>query len=78
MPRLRRLSGHHVIQILAQFGFAVVSQRGSHAKLRRSVAGANQVLTIPVHAELDKGTLRAIITVYSGVRVEASFLSMRA
>jgi predicted RNA binding protein YcfA (HicA-like mRNA interferase family) len=37
-----------------------VSQRGSHVKLVREVAGTRQVLTVPLHAELDPGTLRAI------------------
>lgn len=45
-----------------QFGFEVVSQRGSHVKLRRaSPSGDKQVLTVPKHDELDPGTLRAII-----------------
>lgn len=61
-PRLRRLSGQDVISILAKFGFNVHSQRGSHVKLRRlGPAGEKQTLTIPVHRELDIGTLRAII-----------------
>lgn len=29
-------------------------------KLAREVAGARQVLTVPLHADLDPGTLRAI------------------
>jgi len=37
------------------------SQRGSHVKLRRVLLdGTKQTLTIPLHEELDKGTLRAI------------------
>jgi len=60
-PRLRRLSGPDVINILSQFGFGLVSQRGSHAKLRRlGRAGEKQTLTVPVHQELDPGTVRAI------------------
>ncbi|HEX73678.1 MAG TPA: type II toxin-antitoxin system HicA family toxin [Dehalococcoidia bacterium] len=44
------------------FGFEKHSQRGSHVKLRRiEVAGERQTLTIPLHAELDVGTLRAIV-----------------
>jgi predicted RNA binding protein YcfA (HicA-like mRNA interferase family) len=33
-PKLARLSGHEVVTILGKFGFSVVPQRGSHAKLR--------------------------------------------
>jgi len=61
MPKLKSLTGEEVIGILSQFGFEVVSQRGSHAKLRRILPdGTKQTLTIPRHEELDKGTLRAI------------------
>jgi len=38
MPKLRRLSGRQVVQILEQFRFSVVSQRGSHMKLKRRAA----------------------------------------
>ncbi|MBU2610853.1 MAG: type II toxin-antitoxin system HicA family toxin [Chloroflexi bacterium] len=62
MPRLRVLSGEDVIRILAKFGFSVFAQRGSHVKLRREVHGRAQTLTIPNHVELDRGTLRAILT----------------
>ena len=61
MPKLRRLSGPEVIRILEDFGFAVLTQRGSHVKLRRiGPAGEKQTLTIPRHGELDTGTLRGI------------------
>jgi len=61
MPRLKTLSGRDVVKILSRFGFKVVSQRGSHVKLRRILTdGTKQTLTIPLHEELDMGTLRAI------------------
>jgi len=61
-PKLKRLSGKEVLSIFSQFGFSVHSQRGSHAKLRRvSSSGESQSLTIPIHNELDVGTLRAIL-----------------
>ncbi|MFI5142571.1 MAG: type II toxin-antitoxin system HicA family toxin [Thermoanaerobaculales bacterium] len=60
-PRLRRLSGEEVIQILCkQFNFEVVARRGSHVKLRRLAGGQRQTLTVPAHPELDRGTLHAI------------------
>jgi predicted RNA binding protein YcfA (HicA-like mRNA interferase family) len=61
MPKLRRLSGHDVVAILKPFGFVVVSQRGSHMKLKRVVPAGDQVLTIPAHTTLDLGTLHAIL-----------------
>jgi len=60
MPRLKILSSEDVIRILGSFNFTVVSQKGSHVKMRRNINKINQTLTIPNHEELDKGTLRAI------------------
>jgi predicted RNA binding protein YcfA (HicA-like mRNA interferase family) len=61
MPKLKTLSGRDVVKILSKFGFEIVSQRGSHAKLGRILSdGTRQSLTIPLHEDLDKGTLRAI------------------
>ena len=61
-PKLKRLSGAEVVDILSTFGFEIYSQRGSHVKLRRiGLTGERQALTIPLHAELDVGTLRAIV-----------------
>ncbi len=60
MPKLRRLAGRDLLAILQGFGFQQVSQRGSHVKLAREGEGSRQVLTVPLHAELDSGTLRAI------------------
>ncbi len=61
-PKLKRLSGSEVVDIMRTFGFEVHSQKGSHIKLRRlSVKGERQTLTIPLHLELDVGTLRAIV-----------------
>ena len=60
-PKLRRLSGNEVIKIFNSFAFTIHSQKGSHVKLRRMVEGRKQTLTIPVHEEMENGTLRAII-----------------
>ncbi len=61
MPRLRSLSGQDLLRVFAAFGFHLFSQRGSHVKLHRTVGGSSQqTLTIVLHEEVDKGTLRAI------------------
>lgn len=60
MPKLRVLSGGEVLKILRGFGFQEFSQRGSHIKVRRVIAGQTQTLTVPNHAEIDRGTLQAI------------------
>lgn len=61
MLKLRVLSGKEIVRIFSQFGFQAIFQRGSHVKLRRILPdGTKQTLTIPLHRELDKGTLKAI------------------
>ncbi len=61
MPKLKRLSGSEVLDILKSFGFEVSSQRGSHVKLRRyDREGRKQTITIPKHKRLDTGTCRSI------------------
>lgn len=51
-----------MVTIFERFGFEVVSQRGSHIKLRRVVAGGErQTLVVPNHRELDTGTCRAVL-----------------
>jgi len=60
MPKLRRLAGRDVLTILQGFGFQQFFQRGSHVKLIREVVEIRQVLTVPLHTELDPGTVRAI------------------
>jgi len=61
MPKLRSLSGSDVVAIFRQFGFFVLTQRGSHIKMRRlTQAGEKQTLTIPNHRQLDTGTCHAI------------------
>jgi predicted RNA binding protein YcfA (HicA-like mRNA interferase family) len=61
MPKLKTLSGQDVLRILAKFGFEKVDQEGSHVKIRRQLlAGGRQSLTVPLHDEIDKGTLKAI------------------
>ncbi|HOP30635.1 MAG TPA: type II toxin-antitoxin system HicA family toxin [Spirochaetota bacterium] len=60
MPGLKRLSGAQLIAIFNKFDFEVISQKGSHVKLKRFIEDKPQTLTIPNHKEIDTGTLRAI------------------
>jgi predicted RNA binding protein YcfA (HicA-like mRNA interferase family) len=61
VPRLRRLSARQILGIFHDFGFAVVSIRGSHAKLRREIRGQPpQIPTLPIHRDLAPGTIRAV------------------
>ena len=60
MPKLKNLSGEDVLKIMQSFSFIVASQKGSHLKLKRIIGETKQTLTIPLHNELDKGTVKAI------------------
>ena len=61
MPKPKILSGDDLRRIFRLFGFEVVTQRGSHVKLRRLLSdGTRQTLTIPNHRKLDRGTTVAI------------------
>ncbi|MEK6959914.1 MAG: type II toxin-antitoxin system HicA family toxin [Nanoarchaeota archaeon] len=58
MMALPRVSGSEVIKTLAQLGYTADRQRGSHVRM---IKEGSESLTIPLHKELDRGTLRAII-----------------
>ncbi|MEJ0053688.1 MAG: type II toxin-antitoxin system HicA family toxin [bacterium] len=60
MPKPRRLSGQEVVKILAQFGFEIERQRGSHITLVRERNGHRQALLIPDHKELKTGAVVGI------------------
>ena len=56
------LSGKQVIKILCRsFGFFVVSQKGSHVKLRRHYESTTITTIVPVHKELSPGTLKGVL-----------------
>ena len=56
--KLPRVSGEQVIKALVKAGWTVERQRGSHVVLYKDGVG---ILVVPLHKELDRGTLRAII-----------------
>lgn len=58
MPQLPVVSGAECIRLLGLLGYVPVRTRGSHARLE--CAGRAPV-TVPLHHELDRGTLRAIL-----------------
>ena len=58
----KTFSGEQVVKILVRkFGFIVVSQKGSHAKLRAVTAQGNRITVVPMHKELAFGTLRGVL-----------------
>jgi len=57
MPKLPVVSGQKAVKALSKLGFDAVRQRGSHVVMK----GRGRTFAVPLHAELDRGTLRAIL-----------------
>lgn len=60
MSVLPRVSGREVVKALRKIGYEQDRQRGSHIVLRQTAAPHRRVV-VPDHAEVARGTLRAII-----------------
>lgn len=58
----KTISGKQVIKVLVKhFGFQVVSQKGSHVRLKKAVPGGTLVTIVPNHKELALGTLKGAL-----------------
>ncbi len=61
MSKFKNLSGKDLVRIFSVFDFVVLSQNGSHIKLRKvSISGDKETLIIPNHKSIDKGLLKGI------------------
>jgi len=61
MPKLPTPSAHEVIRALSGQGFQVVSQKGSHIKMKKIAPNETLVVIVPDHSEIPAGTLKSII-----------------
>lgn len=62
MPRnIRLLSGKDVVKILESYCFVLKRKVGSHARLTLENNQKSFHITVPLHTEMKKGTLRSII-----------------
>lgn len=57
MANVPQISGKEVIKALGKIGFQVSRQKGSHIRLVRIQNSIKQLLTIPNHKIIRKGTL---------------------
>lgn len=57
MPKLPCVSGTKVAKALERLGFTRQRQKGSHLVMRRD----GSVCVVPIHREVDQGTLRGIL-----------------
>ena len=60
MSKLRLLSSSQLLKILYTLEFRIISQRGSHIKLMRILNNKKQIIIIPNHKQLTKGTTKEI------------------
>jgi len=60
VSKLPVLSGQELCKILAKVGYQIDHQTGSHIILRNENP-PHRRLTVPMHREIAKGTLRVII-----------------
>jgi len=61
MARLPRLSGHEIIKILSKAGFHKTRQKGSHVMLVKETKQGKVGCVVPLHDEIESGTLLAIL-----------------
>lgn len=57
MSNVPQISGKEVIKALGKVGFEVSRQKGSHIRLVRIQSGVKQLITVPNHKVIRKGTL---------------------
>jgi predicted RNA binding protein YcfA (HicA-like mRNA interferase family) len=61
LKRLPVISGSDAIRALTRAGFSFVRQKGSHVRMKKQLPDTVLNVTIPLHDELDRTTLRSII-----------------
>ena len=61
MYKLPRISGGEVIKILSKTGFMLARQKGSHVILKKETETGTKTTVVPLHREIDRGTLLEII-----------------
>ncbi len=60
MPKLKRISGKELVKMLKAQGFVEMRQKGSHLRLMKKMLLEGCYITVPLHDEIDRGTLRSI------------------
>lgn len=57
MSNVPQVSGKQVVKALSKIGFTVSRQKGSHIRLSRIQDELKQMVTVPNHKVIRKGTL---------------------
>ena len=61
MPKLPQISGRELGRVLTRLGFSFKSQKGSHMKFIRTITGRKEIVVIPSHKIIRKGTLLGVL-----------------
>ena len=61
MAKLPQLSGKELIKILNKIGFVEIRQKGSHVFLAKDTIDGKITTVVPLHKEIDIGTLLEIL-----------------
>ena len=61
MPKLGIFSGTDLSRILERHGFSAVRQKGSHLVMQKRTGVTTVTVPIPMHREIQLGTLQSII-----------------
>lgn len=61
MAKLPQISGKDMGRILVRLGFKLKSQKGSHMKFIRNTSYGEEVVVVPNHKIIRKGTLGSIL-----------------
>jgi predicted RNA binding protein YcfA (HicA-like mRNA interferase family) len=61
MPKMPRISSREAIRALERLGFEQVRQTGSHVVMTKETEAGKVGCVVPVHQELQVGTLSGIL-----------------
>jgi predicted RNA binding protein YcfA (HicA-like mRNA interferase family) len=61
MPKQKPLSGSKIVKALSNAGFQIVGRKGSHVRLKKKTLYSVNIVIVPIHPEIKKGTLKAIL-----------------
>ena len=61
MSKIPLVSGKEVVKALQCLGFEFIRQKGSHAILRRETPDGTRGCVVPMHPEIQQGTLKGIL-----------------
>lgn len=62
LPKLPVVSGKKMLKVLSKLGYQVVRQKGSHVRLLKKGDAWEHHITIAMHKEIAKGTLKDILS----------------